>query len=647
MSSVTLPLNPVELWRPKDASNTEIEKFRVKVNNKFKLNLETYQQLWKWSTDNISDFWATVWDYTNIIHSVPYEQVIGSEPMDRIPTWFSGARFNFAENLLQCQDKNKVAIISTGEGRNTKRITYRELYSQVSRAAAVMRSSGVKAGDRICAYISNIPETVVAMLAACSIGAIWSSTSTDFGVTAVLDRFKQLKPKILFSVNSVVYNGKRLDHLKKLQTVVESLIQEGLEKVVVVPFDESDENSLDLSSLPLATSWNEFISKLSNEELELKFEQLPFDHPIYILFSSGTTGKPKCIVHRAGLLIQHKKEHILHGNMSANDVFFYYTTTGWMMWNWLVSGLAIGCTIVLYDGSPFKPNPSVLWELTEKERITIFGTSAKYIQSLQDVKYIPKECHNLESLRMIFSTGSPLSSESFDFVYNSIKKDVLLGSITGGTDICSLFCGHNAALPVYRGEIQCISLGMKVEAWDGRDNPAFARPADLVCTKPFPCMPVYFYNDQGNSKYLGTYFSHYPSVWYHGDYVWINPNTGGVVMLGRSDATLNPSGIRFGSSEIYNVVDSFEEIKDSLAVGQKIGDDERVVLFLKMVDDCECGEELILRIKKQIREQLSPRHVPAFILPIADIPYTINGKKIETIVKRIISGETVTPSETI
>ncbi|CAG8592269.1 13841_t:CDS:2 [Cetraspora pellucida] len=647
--STKIPLHPVEMWRPNNISNTEMEKFRLMVNERFNVNLENYHQLWKWSTDNISDFWATVWNYTNIIHSIPYEQVVESKPMDKLPAWFSGAKLNFAQNLLWCRDENRTAIISAGEGKSIKTISYRDLYDQVKRMVVAMRSAGVRKGDRISAYISNCPEAVIAMLASASIGAIWSSTSTDFGVSGVLDRFSQIRPKFLFSTNSVVYNEKAINILPKLKLVAESLEKEGLEKVIVIPFNEFD--NCDLSSISLATSWNDFLnnySVLDSNTDEIDFEQLPFDHPLYILFSSGTTGKPKCMVHRAGgVLIQHKKEHILHGNMSPNDVFFYYTTTGWMMWNWLVSGLATGCTIVLYEGSPFKPRPSVLWELSDQIGITIFGISAKYIQTLQDVNYKPIEQCNLRSIRIILSTGSPLKPESFDYVYNSIKKDVLLGSITGGTDLCSLFCGLNVTLPVYRGEIQCTCLGMKIEAWDGEDNPVYAKSADLVCTKPFPCMPLYFYNDSHNTKYMEAYFSNYTSIWYHGDYMWINPNTGGVVMLGRSDGTLNPSGVRFGSAEIYNIVENFPEVQDSLAVGQKVGKDERVVLFLKMCDGIKFNDELVTRIKTKIKEQLSPRHVPSFILPIRDIPHTLTGKKVEVAVKRIISGEKVVPSSSL
>ncbi|KAG9283944.1 hypothetical protein G9A89_005451 [Geosiphon pyriformis] len=644
-SQITLPLFPGRLWEPRNVADTEMDKFRRGINANFNLNLENYKQLWEWSVNNIADFWASVWQYTKIVHSAPYERVMESKPMDNIPGWFPGATLNFAENLLWCREANKVAIISTGEGRQPIKVTYAQLFDSVRLAASAMRAAGAKKGDKIAAYISNCSEAVIAMLAASSIGCMWAGTSTDFGVSAVLDRLSQVKPKILFSVNAVCYNGKFHNHLPKLRQVVEHLIKEGLEKVIVISFEENQ--SVDVSDIQIALSWMDFI-KMANPAEELIFEQLPFDHPIYILFSSGTTGKPKCIVHRAGgVLIQQKKEHVLHGNMKSEDVFFYYTTTGWMMWNWLIAGLAVGCTIVLYEGSPFYPGPSTLWELTDQLGITIFGISAKYIQSLQDVKYKPKEHHNLGSIRTILSTASPLKPESFDFVYQSIKSDVLLGSITGGTDICSLFAGLNAALPVYRGEIQCICLGMKVEAWDGPNNPSFGKPADLVCSEPFPCMPIYFLNDHGNLKYRAAYFDNYPSVWYHGDFIWINPNTGGVVMLGRSDGTLNPGGIRFGSAEIYNVVESFPQIEDSLVVGQKIGDDERVILFLKMVNRHVLDKNLINYIKQKIRIQLSPRHVPAIVLPIKDIPYTVNGKKVEIAVKRIISGEKYIPTGTL
>ncbi|KAI8384650.1 acetoacetate-CoA ligase [Radiomyces spectabilis] len=638
------------LWTPARPEDTEMERFRHHVNEKYGLQLDNYQDLWRWSVTAQEEFWSTVWDYTKIISSYKSTEVLDkSARMDSIPEWFKGSRLNMAENMLWCRDANKTAIIATGEGHPRRSISYATLYEQVLKCAEAMKASGIQVGDRVAAYIPNCAEAIIAMLAATSLGAIWSSTSPDFGTTGVLDRFAQIKPKILFSVNGVYYNGKKLDHTGKLKMVVEGL--PSVEKVVVIPF-VPDISSADV---PKSCTWDDYLNTVPSDQLpsDIVFEQLPFNHPAFILFSSGTTGLPKCIVHSgAGLLLQLKKEHILHGNMTPDDVFFYYTTTGWMMWNWLVSALSVGCTIVLWDGSPFKPAPISLWELVDELKVTHFGTSAKYIQSLQEANVHPKDQCKLDSLKAVYSTGSPLKPESYEFVYEHIKKDIMLGSITGGTDICSLFAGHNAALPVYRGEIQCICLGMKIEAWAEADKPVFAEAADLVCTAPFPCMPVYMYGDDENrNKYKNAYFSVYDNVWYHGDFVWINPKTGGVIMLGRSDGTLNPSGVRFGSAEIYNVVDRFvsDGVEDTLCVGQKIKDqdDERVVLFIKMREGKTLSEDLVKAIKTTIRSELSPRHVPAFVLPIADIPYTINGKKVEVAVKKIISGQTVTPSATL
>ncbi|KAI8985283.1 acetoacetate-CoA ligase [Pilobolus umbonatus] len=625
-----------------------MEQFRVAMQKKHKKEkLGSYQELWKWSVQAPELFWSEVWDYTHIIASKKGSHVLDEGAMDTIPEWFKDSRLNMAENLLWCRDPKKTAIIATGEGHPRRSISYAELYQDVLKCAEAFKALGIQKGDRIAAYIPNCPEAIIAMLAATSLGALWSSTSPDFGVTGVLDRFSQIQPKILFSVNSVIYNGKTLDHMPKLKTVVDGL--PCLQKVVLVPFVEK------LPPLiPKGLSWSDFLNTVPASKLPAKidFVQLPFNHPAFILFSSGTTGLPKCIVHSgAGLLLQLKKEHILHGNMTSKDIFFYYTTTGWMMWNWLVSALSVGATIVLWDGSPFKPAPITLWSLVDELKITHFGTSAKYIQSLQEAKVYPKDLCKLDTLKAVYSTGSPLKPESFDFVYTHIKQDIMLGSITGGTDICSLFSGHNAALPVYRGEIQCICLGMDIQAWVDDKKPVFAESADLVCVTPFPCMPVYMYNDSDRQKYKNAYFNVYKGTWYHGDYIWINPKTGGVVMLGRSDGTLNPNGVRFGSAEIYNVVDKFsvDGVEDTLCVGQKIKneDDERVVLFLKMKKNMKVTDELVKKMKVTIRAELSPRHVPAYILPIGDIPYTINGKKVEVAVKKIISGQTVTPTGTL
>jgi len=513
-------------------------------------------------------------------------------------------------------------------------LTYKELFEQVELVAGALKSSGIKIGDRVVGYLPNSPEAIIVFLACASIGAIWSSTSPDFGVKAVLDRFTQIEPKILFSVNVTVYNGKIHDHLGKLQDVVNGLPT--IEKVVILPI--LSRCAMDLKSIRFGTEYASFIQ--SGKGYNLKFEQLPFNHPLYILFSSGTTGKPKCLVHTAGgMLIQHKKEHIIHGNLTSDDVLLQYTTTGWMMWNWLVSGLSLGLTVVLFDGSPFKPSPEVMFQLIDRLKITAFGTSAKYIQSLEEAGIKPREKFHLTTLHSIYSTGSPLLSESFDYVYTSIKSDLCLGSITGGTDICSLFAGHNLASPVYRGEIQCRCLGMAISSWDSETaRPVYDQSGDLVCTKPFPCMPVQFWNDADGEKYKKAYFDHWPGVWYHGDFISINSKTGGVLMLGRSDGTLNPSGVRFGSAEIYNAIAVFEEIDDSVVVGQRIQDDERVVLFLKLIPGCSLTGDLISQVRARIRSMLSPRHVPALILSVPDIPYTVNGKKVEIAVKKLING---------
>ncbi|KAG0003727.1 hypothetical protein BGZ65_001406 [Modicella reniformis] len=637
--------HPRKMWEPSNIESKEMEMFRFFVNKKHSLSLANYDDLWQWSVDKIGQFWNAVWTYTNVIASTPHfgPAVDASVPMDVFPAWYSSARLNFAENALWCKDPHKTAIIASGELQSTPTtISYAELYTKVRQCAKAMRKAGVVKGDRVAGYIANCPEAIIAMLAASSIGAIWSSTSPDFGTIGVLDRFSQIRPKLLFSVNAVVYNGRPHDHFQKLRQVLEGL--DMVEKVILIPFVPSQ--PCNGSAVDKGTTWSEFLATsgeassttgtdgVTQDQELIQFEPLPFNHPLYILFSSGTTGKPKCIVHSAGgMLLQHKKEHIIHGNLNSQDILFQYTTTGWMMWNWLVSGLTLGATIVLFDGSPFKPGPSALWDLIDQVKVTAFGTSAKYLQAVQDAGYLPRKRNDLSSLHSIYSTGSPLKPESFDFVYDNIKQDVLLGSITGGTDICSLFACHNAVLPVYRGEIQCRALGMKIEAWSAPQSPVFGASGDL------------------NKKYKAAYFDNYSGVWYHGDFMWINPNTGGILMLGRSDGTLNPNGVRFGSAEIYNIVDTYPEVEDSLCVGQTLKDaaDERVVLFLKVAGDAQqpLDQDLVNRIKTHIRNQLSPRHVPAFILRTADIPYTINGKKVEIAVKKIISGKTVVPSGTL
>ncbi|KAI9179007.1 hypothetical protein H9P43_005669 [Blastocladiella emersonii ATCC 22665] len=667
-SATDAALNPTKLWTPSPAllATSQMTQFadfvatkralpEVRFAGKAGKGGKGYPALYEYSVSRVSDFWIDVAEFTGLRWATkPAKNAAAVDegaPMDAFPDWFPTGRLNFAENILRgsvhpdrAAPADATAIIATTEELHLEKVTRAELTEKVRAMAAAFAAAGVTVGDRIGGYIANCTEAIVAMLAAASLGAIWSSTSPDFGVTGVLDRFSQIKPKILFSINAVYYNGKVHDHLGKLAQVAAGL-GDSVERIVVIPFIAG--HTMDLSKVGAkAVSLNAFLAS-GRAGYELSFVPLPFKHPLYILFSSGTTGKPKCIVHSAGgTLLQHLKEHVIHGNLGRNDVFLQYTTTGWMMWNWLVGALSVGATIVLYDGSPFKPANDVLFQLAERTGVTAFGTSAKYIQSLQDLK-VDTSKFDLSKLHSIYSTGSPLKPESYDFVYASIKKDLLLGSITGGTDIISLFAGHNTNLPVYRGELQCASLGMQIEAWNDKGKPVWGAAGDLVCVKVFPCMPVFFWADPDMAKYRKAYFEDFKHIWSHGDFVFFNPNTQGVVMLGRSDGTLNPSGVRFGSAELYNIIDQFPQVADSLVVGQKVGDDERVIMFLQMPDGKKLEAELVNAIKAKIRTQLSPRHVPAVIVQVPDIPYTINGKKVEVAVKRIISGETVIPSGTL
>eukprot|EP00004_Rigifila_ramosa_P004665 TRINITY_DN1514_c0_g1_i1.p1 TRINITY_DN1514_c0_g1~~TRINITY_DN1514_c0_g1_i1.p1 ORF type:complete len:696 (-),score=186.21 TRINITY_DN1514_c0_g1_i1:27-2114(-) len=634
------PAEDTLLWKPSaERANASIMAAFMKIiNQKYKLSLDSYQALWRWSTTHTAEFWGEVWDFTAVIHSSPPTRVL--EPgaaMFPVPKWFEGAKLNFAENLLRYNDDHVALIACTEQSTATRSVTYAQLRIEVARTVASLRALGVKRGDRVAGYIPNCIEAVVAMLATTAIGAIWTSTSPDFGVKGVLERFAQVQPVVLFSVNAVFYNGKVHDHTAKLIEVVSGL--ESLVRVVVIPFVA--EAPLNLKKVRLGISLNDFYKLgAAVPTPALTFEQVPFDHPVFILYSSGTTGLPKCMVHGVGgTLLQHLKEHQLHTNIRRDDVFFYFTTTGWMMWNWLVSGLSSGCAVVLYDGSPFMPTPLALFDIADNLGVTIFGTSAKYISSLEAAGVAPRETHKLTTIHTILSTGSTLLPDSFDYVYEKIKRDVLLGSISGGTDIISSFCGSNPLSPVYRGEIMAPNLGMAVASFDHAANPVIDHKGDLVCTKPFPSQPIFFWNDNDGSRYKKAYFSVFQGVWHHGDFMIVNGRTNGILMLGRSDATLNPGGVRFGSAEIYNVIEQFSAVADSVVVGQKWQGDERVVLFLKMKTPETFSPELIAAIKQAIRSQLSPRHVPSVILEIGDIPYTINMKKVEVAVKQVIHGE--------
>jgi len=644
-SEKIMDLESKVLWYPDSKKNTQMDKFRIQVNGDYGLNLVNYNDLYQWSVDSYPEFWGEVWRFCGVVSSKSFEEVVDvSKRISDVPEWFKGARLNYAENLLKHADQDKVALYAATEANDEiVKVTFGELRRDVALYAAAMRKMGVQTGDRVVGYLPNGIHAVEAMLAAASIGAIWSSTSVDFGVNGVLDRFSQIQPKLIFSVAAVVYNGKTHDHIEKLTSVVKGLPD--LKKVVVIPYVRS-KHETDLSKIPNSVFIDDFLATGRGEGdqfPQLEFEQLPFSHPLFIMYSSGTTGAPKCMVHSAGgTLIQHLKEHILHSNMTSSDVIIYYTTTGWMMWNWLVSALAVGASVVLYDGSPLVPTPNVLWNLTDQLGITIFGTGAKWLSVLQERNLKPGETHNLQSLHTILSTGSPLKPQSYDYVYRCIKSNVLLGSISGGTDIVSCFMGQNPAVPVYRGEIQTRNLGMAVEAWGFDGKPVWGESGELVCLKPIPCQPTHFWNDENGSKYHKAYFSIYPGVWAHGDYCKINPKTGGIVMQGRSDGTLNPNGVRFGSSEIYNIVEAFEEVSDSLCVPQYNADgEERVILFLKMAPGKPFSPELVAKIKGAIRKALSARHVPALLLETRDIPYTISGKKVEVAVKQVVAGREV------
>jgi len=623
------------LWIPskKQIKESQMTDFTNYVNKTHQLSLQNYEELHTWSVQNISDFWHSFFNYSDIIYNGKIESVVDDKNKMPGAKWFNGIQLNFAENLLKYRD-DKTAIVFKGGGRKPQYLSYNQLHDRVEKLANAMRQVGVQSGDRVVGFLPNMPIAIIAMLAAASIGAVWSSCSPDFGIKGVLDRFQQIKPKLLFTVDGYKYNGKKFNYLDKVKQIAEQLPT--LKYVIINPYIS---HSVEVGDIPKGISYFDF-SNFSNNE-ELKFEQLPFDHPLYIMYSSGTTGMPKAIVHSAGgTLIQHLKELRLHTNLTRNDKIFYYTTCGWMMWNWLVSSLAVGATIVLYDGSPFYPDGNAFWNLTDEIGITVFGTSAKYLASCDDNNITPMKNNELSSLRAILSTGSPLAPESFDYVYNKIKKDVMLSSIAGGTDIISCFVLGNPNLPVYRGEIQCRGLGMDVHSFSHDGKPLIDEQGELVCIKPFPSMPIYFWNDENGQKYQNAYFNEFNGIWQHGDYISISKH-GGVTMHGRSDATLNPGGVRIGTSEIYRVVENLTEIEDSLVIGQEWQGDERVLLFVKLKDDIDLSDELISSIRQTIKSNCSPRHVPEKIIKTHDIPYTINGKKVEIAVKKIIHGKDV------
>jgi acetoacetyl-CoA synthetase len=619
------------IWQPSAERTAASNLRRFIAANRGRLRGEDYDALYDWSIEQPAEFWEAVWQFCEIRAALPYETVLRDAAQMPGAKWFEGARLNFAENLL-AHDADGAAIVFGNERGDRSELSWRDLRAQVASVAARLRALGVGKGDRVAAFIANRPEAVVAMLATASVGAVWSSCSPDFGADAVLDRFGQIEPKVLFATDGYFYNGKSIDSLPTVRAVAARLPQ--LAGVVIVPYMSAEP---DLSSLPKATLFHNLLAQRAAPE----YAPVAFDDPLYILYSSGTTGVPKCIVHGVGgTLLQHRKEHVLHTDVRRGDVVFYFTTCGWMMWNWLVTALASGATLVLYDGAPLHPDPGVLWRLAEREGVNVFGTSAKYLSALEKSGFEPRSRHSLPALRSILSTGSPLAPSSFDYVYRSIKPDLQLASIAGGTDLISCFALGNPLLPVYRGELQCRGLGMKMEIFTTDGRSVCEQKGELVCTAPFPSMPIGFWNDADGRKYRAAYFQRFPNVWHHGDYAELTAH-GGVIIYGRSDAVLNPGGVRIGTAEIYRIVEQFAEIAESIVVGQEWGDDTRVVLFVRLQPGATLDADLERRLREEIRKRASLRHVPAKIVAVADIPRTMNGKIVELAVREAIHGRPV------
>ncbi len=629
------------MWSPsqEQVASANMTAFRQAAERRIGRALPDYQALWRWSVDDIDGFWSLLWDYSGVVAETKGDRVLVDA--DKMPgaRFFPDARLNYAENLLRRRDDG-TAIVFNGEGRVQRTVSYRELYDDVSRVTAALRAAGIGAGDRVAGYLPNLPEAIVFLLAASSIGAIWSSASPDFGVQGVLDRFGQIEPKLLVTADGYFYGGKTHDIRGKVAEILPQL--PSVQRTILVPYADP---GADVGDLPNAVTFAAFIA--DHAAGEIPFAQLPFDHPLYILYSSGTTGVPKCIVHGAGgALLQHLKEHRLHSDVKAGDRVFYFTTLGWMMWNWLASALASEATILLYDGNPFHPDGRVLWDFADATGMTLFGTSAKYIDALNKAGVRPVDTNRLEALRVITSTASPLVPESFDFVYSAIKQDLQLSSMSGGTDLVSCFILGNPTAPVWRGELQCAGLGMAVAVFDDDGRPVTGTKGELVCTRPFPPMPVGFWNDPDGARYRGAYFERFPGVWHHGDYLEATRH-GGMIIHGRSDATLNPGGVRIGTAEIYRQVEQLDEVVESLVIGQTWDNDVRVVLFVRLRDGMRLDDALIKRIRDKIRSGASPRHVPAKVVQVADIPRTKSGKITELAVRDVVHGRRVKNAEAL
>ena len=618
--------NPV-IWAPSDERKQASHMYRFMSGMSF----GNYADLHQWSVRDPAAFWEALVDYTGVAFTTPATATLAHDDRIMGAGWFAGSKLNYASHLLR-HGGDRTAIIFCGEDGSRREISFDELRVSVTEIAAALKSAGVRQGDRIAAYLPNCPEAIIAMLATASIGAIWSSCSPDFGASGVVDRFGQIEPRFLFVANAYLYNGKRIDCVATSAEIAAAI--PSIEQVVVVRFLDLDS---DISGISNSIAWDEF-KRLGHT---LEFEAVDFDHPLFIAFSSGTTGVPKCIVHgHGGILLQHLKEHVLHCDLDEKDRLFYFTTCGWMMWNWLASALAAGSTIILFDGSPFFDDGRGLWEMAARERVTVFGTSAKYISALEKAGIRPVDEFELPELRSVLSTGSPLAPESFDYVYDAIGSDLQLASIAGGTDILGCFAIGNPLLPVRRGELQCRGLGMAVEVYDEDGNSVVEERGELVCTRPFPSAPVCFWNDDDNARYHAAYFGRFPGIWAHGDFAELCAS-GGMIIHGRSDAVLNPGGVRIGTAEIYRQVEKLDEVLESIAIGQRWEDDVRVVLFVVLRDGVDLDDELQAAIRQSIRDNTTPRHVPAKIIAVPDIPRTKSGKIVEIAVRSIVHGEDV------
>lgn len=622
------------LWQPSEQRirSSNMYRFLTRVNDTYSNRMTDYPELWQWSVDNLEAFWSIAWDFLDIKASRPYTKAVDHPEQMPGARFFVDSRLNFAENLLRYKD-DRTALIFHGEDRVRRELTYAGLFDQTAQVASALKKKGLQKGDRVVGFVPNMPESVVAMLAATSLGAVWSSCSPDFGIKGVLDRFGQTRPRVLFTADGYFFKGKPHDSLEKIAGIVREI--PSIETTVVIPY-VSDRP--DIGKIPGAVRLDDFKDPGA---VDIDFEQLDFDDPLYIMYSSGTTGLPKCMVQSVGgVLLHQKKELVLHTDLTRKDTIFYFTTCGWMMWNWLVSSLSVGAGVVLFDGNPFHPEPDALWQMAEQEKITVFGTSAGYIEALKNTGVRPGNTFDLSRLKSVLSTGSPLSDDNFEYVYKAIKTDLQLASISGGSDLNGCFALGNPMGPVYTGELQCRGLGMKVYAYDETGTAVTDEQGELVCTAPFPSMPIFFWGDDDGSRYHSAYFDRFPGVWTHGDFVVVT-RRGGVIMLGRSDATLNPGGVRIGTAEIYRRLDAMAEIEDSVVVGQPWNGDVRVILFVKMADGFDLDEPLRDRIKKDIRANASPRHVPAKVIQCPDIPYTLNMKKVELAVKKMIQGKAV------